>query len=201
MKKPLFVVYILLSTFLNMNSKENSNEVIEQLHIEKPDNWIEINDSQLKKNFDKYELSEEQLEHTVKELDSMLVLKSIYKYNPESYVGLIPSIHIVVLRNETKDFSEFEKMVHNSVDEYKKFFSDFILIEKPKEVTISGIKSIYFVSEFSIYTEDNKVIKTRTSLYAIPNGNYFYQINFNDPEINNDNSELINQSIKSIKIG
>lgn len=45
------------------------------------------------------------------------------------------------------------------------------------------------------------VMKVRSRTYAIPYGSYFFQLNFTDGQIKEDNSELFDKLIQTVTIG
>lgn len=166
-----------------------------------PENWIQADNRALLQNLEKVDLKEEELKKLISDHNGSLLLTSFYKYNPQTHAGLIPTIQVNVRANTTRNFAEFTSLINQSANSFKQYFPDFAFDTAPKVVEIGGVKSIYFVGRFSIQTQNGESLKVRSRTFAIPHGNYFFQLNFTDGQVTEDNSRLFDSLAKSVRIG
>ena len=92
-------------------------------------------------------------------------------------------------------------MISQSSKGFKTVFPDFAYIDPPTEITISEIKSVYFIGSYSMKSQNGDSINIRSRTYAIPYKNYLFQVNFIDGPTNEDCSKEFDNLIKTIKIG
>ena len=201
MKRLLLVAtIILISTALLCGQKTFENKKF-GFSMQEPKGWIVTTNEELKKNLEKFELTDEKLAEMAKAGKGKIVLTAYYKYETDKKEGLIPKIQVDVLPQNTKNFEQFKTAIVNGSKSYKKYFEDFEFIQEPQEIVISGIKSIVFSGKFSMKTVYDQLFKIRARVYAIPYKNYFFQINMVDGQVEEDNSKLFDELIKTVKIG
>jgi len=186
-----------------------SNNVISQsifrskeygFEMQYPNNWKQANNSILLDNLEKFEVNEENLQKIVRTNRGSILLSSFYKYDPKTHLGLIPTIQINVRLKPDVDFEQFKILMIQSAKGFSTVFSDFAYIIEPVEIEISGVKSVYFVGKFTMKTQDGQEMKVRSRTYAIPNKNYFYQLNFTDGQTGEDCNEEFDALIQTIKV-
>lgn len=141
------------------------------------------------------------LARILKDNNDAITLAAFYKYDLNTVAGLVPKIQITVRTNKTKNFQDFNGGITKSAESLKKFLDDFEFIEAPKEAEISGIKSMFLIGKFTVKMLDGQVLRARSRTYAIPMGNYFFQVDFTDGQVEEDCSVEFDQLVKSIKIG
>jgi len=186
-----------------------SNNVISQsifrskeygFEMQYPNNWKQANNSMLLDNLEKFEVNEENLQKILRTNRGSILLSSFYKYDPKTHPGLIPTIQINVRLKPDVDFEQFKILMIQSAKGFSTVFSDFVYILEPVEIEISGVKSVYFVGKFTMKTQNGQEMKVRSRTYAIPNKNYFYQLNFTDGQTGEDCNEEFDALIQSIKV-
>lgn len=201
MKKYLFLTLV----FLTLSFQGLGQEVYENkkfyFSMQQPNKWFIANNKELLDNLNKIELTEESLAKFVSDSKEEILLTGFYKYNPKTKTGLIPTIQIRVRANKTKNFQSFKSDLIKSSKSFNKYFEDFGFIEEPKEIEISGIKSVVFVFQFTMKTQYNQILKVRSRAYAIPQKSYFFQINFTDGQTEEDCTKEFDELVKTIKIG
>ena len=183
------------------NAQEIFKEEKYGFSMEKPSDWIEADNKDLLDNLAKFELDDEKLAKFVKDHNGSILLTSFYKYNPRTHAGLIPTIQVNVRLNGTRNFEEFKNLITQSANSFKQYFDDFKFESEPKVVEIDGVKSVYFVGNFSMETQSGELMKVRSRTYAIPHNNYFFQLNFTDGQEKQDDAELFDRLIKTVKVG
>ena len=169
--------------------------------MEEPKDWVVTTNEELKKNLEKFDLTDEKLAEMAKTGKGKILLIAYYKYELDKKDGLIPKVQVEVLPHNTKNFEQFKTAITNGAKSYKNFFDEFEFIQEPQEIVIAGIKSIVFSGKFSMKTVYDQRLKVRARVYAIPYKNYFFQINMVDGQVEEDNSKLFDELIKTVKIG
>ena len=200
MKQIFFFLIIFTFSFYGAFGQEKFENKQYGFSMTEPDNWIEADNSELLRNLEKFELNEDNLTKFISDRKGSVLLTSYYKYNPKTYAGLIPTIQVNVRTNLTRDFNEFTSLITQSANSFKQYFEDFSFEIEPMVVEISGIDSIYFVGKFTMKGQNGELIKVRSRTYAVPYGNYFFQLNFTDGQ-EEDSSELFEILMQTVKIG
>lgn len=201
MKKILpLILLILISSAALYGQKTFENKKF-GFSMREPENWLVAGNEELKKNLENFDISDEKLEGMLKTAQGTLLLTAYYKYDTEVKEGLIPKIQIDIRPNKTKDFLHFKTSLTKSAENFKKYFEDFEFIQEPKEIVVSGIKSVFFICKFTMKLQDGQQLKVRARVYSIPYKNYFFQVNFTDGQVEEDNSKLFDELVKTIKIG
>jgi len=133
------------------------------------------------------------------EKEGSVYLVNFFKLFVTGSDGLIPKIQINTVIKPEKTFADFKKEAIASADKLKKNLSDFEYIQRPEEITISGIKSIYFIIQYTMVI-NGKEMNIRNHTYAIPYQNYLFHISLVDGP-SEDCTALFENLIKTIKVG
>ena len=201
MKQSFSLLLIFLFSFLGALGQTKFENKQYGFSMDQPDKWLISDNRALLQNLEKLDLKEEELKKLISDQNGSLLLTSFYKYNPQAHAGLIPTIQVNVRANGTRNFTEFSNLITQSANSFKQYFPDFTFETAPKVVEIGGIKSIYFIGRFTMQTQNGENLKVRSRTYAIPYGSYFFQLNFTDGQVTEDNSNLFDSLIKTIRIG
>jgi hypothetical protein len=194
----IFLIFILVTVQCGQKKLDNKNF---GFSMQAPENWIAANREEITKNLERVEMSEEKFAEMVKTNNGSILLMSYYKYDIKEKAGLIPKIQVDVRPNKTKDFQQFKSSIIKSAEDFKKFLEDYEFIEEPKEIEISGLKSVVVNGKFTLKTQDGQVMKARARIYSIPYKNYFFQVSMTDGQVEEDNSRLFDELVQTIKIG
>lgn len=194
------ILLILTSTILVCGQKTFENKKF-GFSMQEPKGWIVTTNDELRKNLEKFDLTEDKLAEIIKNSKTSIMLAAYYKYEPSSKTGIIPKIQVDVRPNPTKDFQHFKTSLTQFTTNLKKYFTDYELIQEPQEVVVSGVKSVAFVGKFTMKAQSGQQLKVRARVYAIPYKSYFFQVNFVDGQVEEDNSKLFDGLVKTIKIG
>jgi hypothetical protein len=200
--KKLLILFVSISILLSgcANQEEKEQNAKNSFYMDKPGNWYSQTDSMIYDNLSKFELSNAELDEMLKTHKGSVPLVIYTKYKPDEHAGMIPTIQVNLRSATTNDFKQFKATLIQSAKQFKNILNNFEYIDEPQEIDIAGIKSIYFKSKFDMPLKNGEAIKVRSWTYAIPKDSYFYQINFSDAFEEDDNSELFNRLIQSIKI-
>ncbi len=169
--------------------------------MQEPKDWIVVEKSEVVKNLEKFDLTEAGLANLIKNSKGSISMIVYVKYDAKIKSGLIPKIQIDVRANTTKNFSQFKTAINQNAIIFKKMFENFELIHPTKEIEISGIKSVAFTGKFTLTIQEGEELKIRSRVLAIPYKNYFFQVSMVDGQVEEDNSALFDEIIKTIKIG
>jgi len=180
------------------NSLEKEWNKFHKLEFEKPIGWFDNTDKPLKDLVEAVNYSDSVKEYILKRESENLVLARFTKYDPENYVGYIPTIHIVQRDNPYTNHKDFRNFCVNQVESFKTIFNNYKLEgERVYNIELDGLNGYAFKSSYEVSLED-EMIKTKSWVYVVPVGKYFYQISFTAPE-SDDSHQLFLSFSKSIK--
>ena len=198
MKKLLFIVLVTFAATASAQMRyENKSFKFSMLE---PQGWIWANGDDLKHNLDKLDINEMDLAKIIHDHKGSVLLQSFFKYDPQTHPGVIPAIQINVREKNNPDFVLFKESVIKSARNLQRTYTDYTFIEDVTETKISGIKSLYFVSKFTMKTDTGQELRVRSRIYVIPMKDHYFQINMTDGILNDDCSKEFDKLIKSIKI-
>ncbi|WP_316768470.1 hypothetical protein [Pedobacter frigiditerrae] len=185
------------------------------ISINEPKNWIVKDNNAFIDSLVGNKLSDSLLSNAIEANNGSITIATFHKYD-EKKSGFIPVIQITVLNNPSVLFNDFEVDMKASANLYKSLYQDFSFITSPQPVVINGKKSIYFSGKFILSGtktfevniggsnfQQNQLLKyqIRTKVYAIPYGNYFFQLSFTDNLEVKEDEKLFEELLTSIKIG
>lgn len=146
-----------------------------------PDGWHRINSEGLVDNIQReVKMDPAELRKLVGSLATSTFVVAYVKYQPAVHPGLIPKVQVTLRRNPAKTFEGFLKMISRSAAESTTLFPDFELTDPPREVSVGGRRAVLFSGSFSLETRSSGRLKVRARIYAVMNGDNFFQINFID---------------------
>lgn len=196
MKKTLIALLLLLSVSSAFAQKIYNNKAF-GFTIEIPQTWwednrdgfpahIEVSDAERRKILD----------------DSRSVFLTLF-YDRETIKeggNYTPKMQFNVAGNSEKDPKKLLKATEKNAEALKKYQLDFKFVQKPKQIEISGIKSVYYIATYSMIV-NGKNTTIRTYTYVIPYKNYVFHLNFTDEIKGKDRSKEFEEAVKTIKIG
>lgn len=131
--------------------------------------------------------------------------KSVYlvSYSKRSVLSLLrvpePKIQINAVYKPQNDFAAFKKEAVRSAGLLKEHLDNFEFVSEPAELTISGIKGIWFAAQYTMRI-DGKNIAVRCRTYGIPYKDYVLHISMVDMP-RQDCSEEFDSIIRSLAVG
>ena len=197
--KKLFLIYALSFSAALSAQMRYENKAFKFSMLE-PQGWIWANSDDLKQNLDKLEISEEDLAKIVHDHKGSVLLQSFFKYDPQTHPGIIPAIQINVREKNNPDFALFKESVIKSARNLQRVYTDYTFIEDVTETKIGGIKSLYFISKFTMKTDNGQEHRVRSRIYVIPMKDHYFQINMTDGILYEDCSKEFDRLIKTIKV-
>ncbi len=201
MKKYLFTIFLLLFAVMYAQGQKMIEIKKFEFSMKEPENWKVLEKSELVKSLESYDFTDEELAKLIKNNNGSILSLIYMKHDPNLISGLNPKIQIDIKKQNAKTFDQFKLSLTNSAESLKKYFNDLEFIKTPQEIEVANIKSVYFVCKFSLKTQTGEELKVRSKVFAIPYKDYFFQVNFVDGQETEDNSQLFEELLKSIKIG
>lgn len=159
-----------------------------------PEGWLEAN----------YPDTTFKLTLTDKERTELLEREDVYLtsfFERRAMVkgGLIPKVQMNCIIKPESSFEEFKSKFIESTEHLVKQLENVKFIQKTEEITVSGIKSMHFVIEYSWEVAGTKM-RTRNHTYAIPYKNYMFHISLTDGN-SADCSAIFDELVKTVKVG
>ena len=170
------------------------------LEMQEPKGWIVTNKAALETNLTKLDFDDAKLTRLLNDAKGTILLSAYQKYDVSTRAGLIPTIKLQVRSKQPSTFKDFQQQILRSTEGFKKIFDENERIGEPREVEISGIKSLLLTYSFVLKTNNGRELKVRSRTYAIPLNSYFFQLNFIDGQ-DEDCSVEFDQLVGTIKIG
>ena len=168
--------------------------------MQEPKAWLSMGKAERSENIDKLDMSDQALALMNKSNTGFVFVTGYQKYDPKEREGLIPGIQVQARKIAPMTFTVFKQQIANSWAGMDKIFQDFKLIAY-SEVMVSGYKGVKSIFTFTVPTKDGQILKARSTVYAIPRSNYFFQINFNDgADKENDCTAEFDALVKTISI-
>jgi len=95
----VLILFIITSFSLKQNLKSNDG-----FKIIKPNDWFDYLDSDLKKNLEKYELTDQRIDELMITHRGSIKMAVYMKYDASVYPGIIPTIQ----NGDVKQYSQYE---------------------------------------------------------------------------------------------
>ena len=167
--------------------------------IDAPKDWFKAQEDGLEQNLSKHDLTYEQRAAIIESLNAASKLVTYYKYDLKKTEGIIPTINIVIRVTNAKSFLGFKTHIDKSINEMKKLLQNFEASE-PKVLEIDNSKLWTISTNYDYKNAKGTTVKINTKVIYIYKGEYYITINFIEDKGKEDNSELFEATIKSIKL-
>lgn len=200
MKKLPFLIIIFISFAYSVFGQDTFVNKQYGFAMREPKDWIRTNKTALIDNLAKFELDDAALAKLLKDSNGRILLAAYQKHDPHVKPGLIPTIQIQIRSKSPSTYKQFEQQVIRSIEQFNNVLDEHEIIGEPKEVEISGIRSLLMTSSFIMKTKEGRKLNVRSRTYAIPLATYFFQLNFTDGDEEECSSEF-DALVKTIKIG
>ena len=107
-------------------------------------------------------------------------------------------VQVDLIRHTARTFEQFRSTIVRSTEELKKVLDGFELTEPPRVVQVGGRQAVLVNLAFQIGAENVGTLKVRSRVYAVPNGDTFFQISFADGP-DDDCSALFDELVRTIR--
>lgn len=144
------------------------------LEVTKPAEWSYLTATQNMENIKDAKLKDEEF-HAAIQKYATAPLVAMTKY-PVPYDDVNPSFKVNI-----KPFGNLKGMspqdiISLVVPQFKNAFQDFVLVQPPTEVVVSGIESAYARMNYTMEIPDGRSFPTTSELWIIPRGDYFFMV-------------------------
>ncbi|RZK58611.1 MAG: hypothetical protein EOO91_07810 [Pedobacter sp.] len=185
------------------------------ISINEPKNWIVKSNIAFIDSLIGEKANESDLADAIDKNSGSILLASFYKFNQDKG-GFIPVVQINILNNPAETFEDFLADMKESAAVFRSSFNDFSFINEPELLMINNQKTVHFSGKFiingtksiNVKVGDQKLngnqtykISVRTKVYAIPYGNYFFQLSFTDNLDVKEDEKMFEELLTSIRIG
>ena len=163
-----------------------------------PEGWHSMTRADVVDNVKQLTFTPAELQSLLADFSRAVVLMAYQKYRPDEHNGLIPKLQVDLIRHTARTFDQFRSTIVRSTEELKKVLDGFELTEPPRVVQVGGRQAVLVKATFSIGAESVGTVKARTRVYAVPNGDTFFQISFADGP-DDDCTALIDELVGTIR--
>ncbi|HEX8278290.1 MAG TPA: hypothetical protein VF540_06325 [Segetibacter sp.] len=149
------------------------------INIDFPTGWLQFQRSDVLNSVkNKLEFSDKVKEEILANATST----QLFGYAAPNKTGSLyrPNIQVLLIKNQTQNFSQFKFMIEKSLEGFKGKINDLKILSSVSEVTIDSKKSLYAKITGYLPTKTGDKAQLISRIYAIPSGKYFYQITMND---------------------
>lgn len=169
------------------------------LQVTKPAEWSFITAAQNLDNIKAVKLSDDEFHAAMKKY-ATAPLVAMTKF-PEPYDDVNPSFKV-----NLKPYGDLKGMAPQEiislvVPQFESTFKDFVLVQPPTEVVVSGITSAYARMNYTMEIPDGRTFPTTSELWIVPRGDYFFMIGAGTRQDETTGSrEEIQEILKTVKI-
>lgn len=169
------------------------------LQVTKPAEWNYLTATQNMDNIKAMKLSDEEF-HAAMQKYATAPLVAMTKF-PEPFDDVNPSFKVNI-----KPYGELkgrppQEIISLVVPQFQKIFKDFVLVQAPTEVIVSGIKSGYARLNYTMEVPGGRAFPTTSELWIVPRGDYFFMIGAGTRQDEKTGSrEEIQSILKTVKI-
>lgn len=169
------------------------------LQVTKPAEWSYITAAQNMDNIKAMKLSDEEF-HAAMQKYATAPLVAMIKF-PEPFEDVNPSFKVNLKPYGGLKGKPPQEIISLVVPQFQKAFKDFVLVQPPSEVVVSGIKSAYARMNYTMEIPDGRTFPTTSELWIVPRGDYFFMIGAGTRQDEKTGSrEEIQSILKSVKI-
>lgn len=140
----------------------------------KPEEWSYITAAQNMDNIKAVKLSDETL-HAALQKYATAPLVAMTKF-PEPFDDVNPSFKVSLKPYGGLKGKLPQEIISLMVPQFQNLFKDFVLVQPPSEVAVSGIKSAYVRMNYTMEIPDGRTFPTTSELWIVPRGDYFFMI-------------------------
>ncbi|RVU00859.1 hypothetical protein EOD41_09485 [Mucilaginibacter limnophilus] len=175
MKKILYTIFLITLSVI-VFAQEKS------FKIKFPENWIAFQRQNVVKSVnEKYELSDSLKKELMANNNGSVQL---YGYTAPNRSGLLyrPNTQVLLRQNKTQNINQFKILIERSLEGFKGSIHDIKILTPLAITTVGGKQAVSVKISGYLATKDNQKAYFNSSIYAIPEGDAFYQITMNDTD-------------------
>lgn len=203
-KSLVFLTFLVLC--FSVTEAQSSSIIISEygFSMAKPDGWFEAEKRVLDDSVKQLELSSVGREKLKKDDDESELLVLFTRYVPDTKRGINPKIEVRMIPTGSirpLNFEEFFGSYSMGSRSYADGRPSYSFIQGPTVIDITGGKGVYQVTRFTIRNNQRTEYTIRSRTLAIPYKTYYFLIAVVDEFGGEDISGVVDELVKSIKIG
>ena len=144
------------------------------VQLVKPAEWIYVTAEQNIENVKAVKLSDAEL-HAAIQRYATVPLVVLMKY-PEPFDDVNPSFKVNIKPYGGLKGKSPQEVLGLIVPQIQRAFRDFVVIQPPIEVVVSGIKSAYARMNYTMEIPGGRTFPTTSELWIVPRVDYFFMI-------------------------
>lgn len=169
------------------------------LQVTKPAEWSYVTAAQNMDNLKATKLNDEEF-HAAMQKYATAPLVAMTKF-PEPFEDVNPSFKVNLKPYGGLKGTPPQEIINLVVPQFQKAFKDFVLVQPPTDVVVSGIKSAYARMNYTMEIPDGRTFPTTSELWIVPHGDYFFMIGAGSRQDEKTGSrEEIQSILKTVKI-
>lgn len=142
--------------------------------LTKPAEWSYLTAAQNMDNIKAVKLGDAEF-HAAMQKYATAPLVAMTKF-PEPFDDVNPSFKVNIKPYGGLKGKPPQEIISLVVPQLQKAFKDFVLVQPPTEVVVSGIASAYVRMNYTMETPDGRTFPTTSELWIVPRGDYFFMI-------------------------
>lgn len=170
----------------------------------RPYGWHQVEKRVLDDSVSQLELSSSRREKLKQDDEQARLLVLFTRYLPDTKRGINPKIEVRIVPTGSASplsFEEFKNAYSSESRSYAAGRLSYAFIQEPTVVDIIGGRGVYQITRFTIRTNQRTEYTIRSRTLAIPSGTHYFLIGVVDELGGEDLSGLVDELVKSIKIG
>lgn len=142
--------------------------------LTRPAGWHTISAAQNMENIKAMKLHDEELHAMLKQYATAPLL-AMTKYK-EPFDDVNPSFKINLKPYGNLKGIPAPELIKLVLPQFQRAFKDFVVVQVPTEVRVSGIQSAYARISYTMELPDGRSFPTASELWIVPHGDYFFMI-------------------------
>lgn len=199
MTKTSIILLLILLWASSAIAQETFSSTRWRFSMELPQYWTSMDKKTRDAIADNFEFSEDALKKILDGDKGTTLIAAYYYHKPGLEMSPYPQVQVEARRKSPVDFAVFRTSIVNSLVSLKTVFPDIVFTDAT-EVEVSGVRSVLMTGVFSVKRPENRIVRARSRIYAVPLGSYFFQITLSDGQ-DADFSKEFDALVKTIRIG
>lgn len=144
------------------------------LQLTKPAEWSYVTTAQNMNNIKAVKLNDAEF-HAAMQKYATAPLVAMTKFS-EPFDDVNPSFKVNIKPYGELKGKSPQEIINLVLPQFQKVFKDFVLVQTPIDVVVSGIKSTYARVNYTMEIPDGRNFPTTSELWIVPRGDYFFMI-------------------------
>ncbi len=170
----ILVILITLTTPSFANDVDEFNSVTAGFKLTKPSDWHFVTAEQHMDSLRNVRIGDETTQKLLTKYATMPLVVAM-KYQ-EPYEDINPSIKVNIKPLGQLKGANPKQIIGVMVPFLQKTLTNFRLLQKPIDTTVSGLPAAYLKASYSLSVADGRSFPTTSEMWIIPKGDFFFLI-------------------------